>query len=111
MPTPSMLQAATTHNWVSSMDATQNVLEPSIAKMLYQRYGDQNMTGFMEMQGSMNPVPALYYTHFEEDWLHSIVVTDGSTSGSANAAKTITLSASTPVYTYTYPATAQTPRV
>lgn len=110
MPTPSMLQAATSHNWVSSMDATQSVLKPSVDPQLIQRYGDQNMTGFMEMQGSMNPVSALQYDHFESDWLHSIVKVTGQGAAAANAAVTFTVAAS-PAYTYTYPSTAQAPYI
>lgn len=110
MAVPSMLKAATTHNWLSSMDATVNVLKPSIDPRLIQRYGDQNMTGFMEMQGSMNPVSALQYTHYEEDWLHTIVKVVGQSAGGAGAIVTFTV-ATSPAYTYTYPSSAQAPYI
>lgn len=112
---PSLLQAPTNHNWMSSMFAISSVLDagalkPSVDPELIRRYGDQNMTGFMEMQGSMNPVSALQYIHFEEDWLHTIVKVIGQGAGGANASVTFTL-ATSPAYTYTYPTTAQAPYI
>jgi|SRR3990172_2838375 len=107
MPTPSLLQAATEHNWVSSIDSVVNILKPSIDSELVKRYGDQNMTGFLEMQGATNPVSQLQYTHFEEDFLHDVVIATG-TAGAANAAVTYTIIGG---YTYTYPLSAQAPYI
>ena len=107
---PSMLQAPTNHNWVSSIDATVNVLKPSIDPQLIQRFGDQNMTGFMEMQGSMNPVTQLQYTHYEEDFLHTIVKVQTHSAGATDTAVTLTI-ATSPAYTYAYPSTAQAPYI
>ena len=112
MPTPSVsANVATTHNWVSSMDATLSVLEPSVGKTLTQRYGLQDMTGLIEMwDGGLNKVPVgqLYYDHFEEDWLHSIVKLDANGGGGAGASVTLTVAAA---YQYSYPSTAQTPYI
>src|SRR3990167_5758969 len=107
MPTPSLLQAPTEHNWVSSIDSVVNILKPSIDSELVRRYGDQNMTGFLEMQGATNPVSQLQYTHFEEDFLHEVVIATG-TAGAANAAVTYTIVAG---YKYTYPTSAQAPYI
>jgi hypothetical protein len=73
MPTPSTVQSPTTYNYVSSLDLVQNLHKPEIDSEFVRRYGDQNLTGFMEMQGYMNPVSAIEYTHFEDDWLHETV--------------------------------------
>jgi len=112
---PSLLQAPTNHNWMSSQFAVASALDaallkPSVDTEFIRRYGDQNMTGFMEMQGAMNPVSALQYIHFEEDWLHTIVKVVGQAAGAANASVTFTL-ATSPAYTYTYPTTAQAPYI
>lgn len=107
MPIPSVLSgAATTHNWVSSSVINQALLKPEVDPNLYRRYGDQNMTGLLEMLGGMNPVSALEYTHFEDDFLHSIVKVDAAGAGAANASVTLTVAAT---YQYTYPSSAQSP--
>lgn len=108
MPTPSVVRAATNYNWLSSMQASQAMLKPEVDPRLTMRYGDQNMTGFMEMQGSMNPVSALEYTHYEDDWLHSIVTVGAQGGGAANAGVTLTVNAG---YQYTYPGSAQSPYI
>jgi len=41
----------------------------------------------MEMQGYMNPVSAIEYTHFEDDWLHEVVRT--AQAGSAAPGDTV----------------------
>lgn len=108
MPTPSMLASASTYNWISSMDAVQSILKPEIDPQLVRRYGDQNLTGFLEMQGSTNPVAALQYTHFEDDWLHTIVKNTASFAGGANATVSLTVAAS---YIYTFPTGPQAPYI
>lgn len=107
MPTPSILQAPTDHNWVSSIDSVLKVLKPSVDSELTKRYGNQDMTGFLKMQGATNPVSSMEYTHYEEDWLHDIVIATG-TAGAANAAVTYTVVAG---YQYTYPTSAQSPYI
>lgn len=109
MPIPSVLSSvATTHNWVSSMVPTAALLKPEVDPNLYRRYGDQNMTGLLEMLGGMNPVSALIYTHYEDDFLHSIVKVAAAAAGAANATVTETVAAA---YQYTYPSSAQAPYI
>lgn len=108
MPTPSYTKAPTTHNWVSSMDAVQNLHKPVIDPKITRRYGNQNMTGFLEMQGAMNGVPAIQFTHYEDDWLHTIVKVNAHAAGAANSTVTLTVQ---PTYQYTYSTTPQTPYI
>ena len=111
MPTPAALNAATTHNWVSSIQASAYLfMKPTVDPQLIRRYGDQNMTGLMEMNGGMNPVASLEYFHDEDDWLHSIVIP--TTQGGGAAGATVTLTVAT-AYQYAYPptATAQSPYI
>lgn len=106
--TPSTVQAPSTYNFVSSLDLIQNIHKPTIDTTLTKRYGNQNITGFMHMQGSMNPVSSIEYTHFEEDWIHSIVQVSAQGGGSAGATVTLTVGTS---YQYVYPTTAQAPYI
>ncbi len=106
--TPSSVQAATDYNFVSSLDLIQNIHKPTIDGQLTKRYGNQNITGFMHMQGTMNPVSSLEYTHFEEDWIHSIVKVAAQAGGAGDAAVTLTIGSA---YQYLYPTAAQAPYI
>ena len=90
MPTPSVVQSPTTYNYVSSLDLVQNLHKPEIDSEFVRRYGDQNITGFMEMQGYMNPVSAIEYSHYEDDWLHEVVHPSVQTGAANNATVTLT---------------------
>ena len=72
-PTPSVVQRATDYNYVSSIDVLQNLHKPVIDTELTRRYGDQDLTGFLALQGAMNPVASIEYSHYEDDWLHEVV--------------------------------------
>jgi hypothetical protein len=89
MPTPSVVQSATTYNYVSSLDIVQGLHKPEVDKEFYRRYGDQNLQGFAELTGKMNPVSAIEYHHYEDDWLHEVVRATGA-GGGAGAAVTCT---------------------
>lgn len=107
MPTPSMLSnAPTTHNWVSSIIGTGALLKPEIDPVLYRRYGDQNMLGLIDMYGGKNPVSSLLYTHFEDDFLHSIVKVNAAGAGGAGATASLTVQTAPTVYNYVFPPTA-----
>jgi len=90
MPTPSVVQSPTTYNYVSSLDLVQNLHKPEIDSEFVRRYGDQNLTGFMEMQGYLNPVSAIEYSHYEDDWLHEVVHTSVQAGAANNATVTLT---------------------
>jgi len=90
MPTPSVVQSPTTYNYVSSLDLVQNLHKPEIDSEFVRRYGDQNLTGFMEMQGYLNPVSAIEYSHYEDDWLHEVVHPSVQAGAANNATVTLT---------------------
>lgn len=108
MATPSLLQAPTNYNYVSSLDLTLSPHEPVVDTTLTQRYGNQNITGFLEMQGAMNPVSGIQYTHFEEDWIQDIVEVNTQAGGAADASVTLTVDTA---YRRTYPGAAQAPYI
>jgi len=91
MPTPSTVQSATTYNYVSSLDIAQSLHKPEVSSQFVRRYGDQNLTGFLALQGAMNPVSALEYSHFEDDWLHEVI--HPSVQTGAGAGDTVQLTA------------------
>ena len=82
---PSVAQAATTQNYVSSIDFLDLIHKPDVGDNLVKRYGTQSLTGFIDMVGGKQPVEAYEYTHFEEDWLHqTLTVANDATQGASS---------------------------
>jgi len=109
MPTPSIAQAATTHNWVGSAQLLQSALKPQYDNELYRRYGDQNMVGLTALLGGMKPVAGLEYLHSEEDWMHELIfVAANNTVYSAGALGTYTIASG---YQFTYPTSPVSPYI
>ena len=101
MATPSSVQSATTHNWLGSQ-AQYNLLKPEIDPREYMTFGEEDITGLMEIMGSKNPVKSVQYRHFEDDRLHTIV----RATGTAAAANTLNIYTVDSAYTMTsFPAT------
>src|ERR1035437_7348582 len=104
--TPSLTQEPTIYNYISSMDPVFSPVKPEVDKTLTPRYGNQSITGLIELiSGGLNPVPALYYQHFEEDWITDIVEVVGQAAGAANAVVTFTVAAA---YQWIFPGAAGT---
>ncbi len=106
MATPSVVKTPGTHNWVGSA-STYNLLKPQIDNTLYQRYGDQDITGLIEKLGGKNPVAGATFKHFEEERLHEVIVATG-TAGAAGAAVTYTFQSASK---YTFPTSAVSPYI
>ena len=82
---PSVAQAATTQNYVSSIDFLDLIHKPDVGEKLVKRYGTQSRTGFIDMVGGKHPVAAYEYSHFEEDWLHqTLTVANDATQGASS---------------------------
>jgi hypothetical protein len=94
MAIPSSVKSATTRNYVSALDAVLGLHKPEVSSEFVQKYGDQNLQGFLSATGAMNAVSQPEYHHYEEDWLHEIVQ-GTATAGAAGATVTLTLGAST----------------
>ena len=69
MPNPNQVAQATTHNWNGSQ-AAFNILKPTINSKEYKSFGEEDITGLMEVMGSKNAVKSVSYRHFEDDRLH-----------------------------------------
>lgn len=115
MPTPSVVQQATTHNYVGSLDAF-DIHYPNVEETYTRKYGTQDLTGFMKVNAMENAVESILYRHFEEDWAHEIVkvstvtaVTAGTTATpSAGAGVTYTIASA---YQYDFPGTDVAPYI
>jgi hypothetical protein len=94
MAIPSSVKSATTRNYVSALDAVLGLHKPEVSSEFVQKYGDQNLQGFLSAQGAMNAVSQPEYHHYEEDWLHGLVKGTATTGGNGVAVN-ITLGAST----------------
>lgn len=80
--TPSNVAVATTNNYVSSIDlvnrmdggttdAAQALHKRDVDEQLIKRYGNQGITGLMELLGSKKETTANTFEHYEETFLHN----------------------------------------
>jgi len=83
--TPSLAQTVTTESYVSSVDFLSEIHKPDIGETLVKRYGDQSLTGFIEMMGGKKPVANKEFIHYEEDWIHQTFATSSSAVEGAGA--------------------------
>ena len=74
---PSNVAVATTSNYISSVDlvermdglttdAAQALNKRDVDEQLVKRYGDQGITGLMELMGSKKETQANVFEHYEE---------------------------------------------
>jgi hypothetical protein len=81
-PTPSAVAVATTQNYISSADLVdrmdggstgdgQALHKRDVDEQLVKRYGDQGITGLMELMGSKKETSASVFEHYEETLLHN----------------------------------------
>jgi hypothetical protein len=82
---PSAAQVVTTENYVSSVDFLDEIHKPDVGEVLVKRYGDQSLTGFIDMMGAKKPVANKEYIHYEEDWVHqTFTVANDATQGASS---------------------------
>jgi hypothetical protein len=77
--TPSIQQVRTSENYVSSVDFLNEIHKPDVADVFVKRYGDQALTGFIEMLGAKKEVSQKSFMHFEEDWIHQTLTVKNTT--------------------------------
>lgn len=85
MAIPSASQQATTQNYVSSSNfiaATagkgDGLHKPEVSEDFVKRYGNQGLTGFLDVIGAKAPVSNYQFSHYEEDWIHQSFQMDGA---------------------------------
>ena len=89
VPTPSNVAVATTSNYVgtssllaASEGGTGALLHKrDVDEQLVRRYGNQGITGLMELLGNKKETQALKYEHYEETFLHNHFTATVGSSG------------------------------
>ena len=87
---PSAVQVATNENYVSAM-TTNSLRKRDVSEKLVKRYGDQGITGLLELMGSKAPSNNNTFEHYEEAFRHNSVTVQFSAVNPAAAAVTLTL--------------------
>ena len=89
---PSAVQVATNENYVSAM-TTNSLRKRDVSEKLVKRYGDQGITGLLELMGSKAPSNNNTFEHYEEAFRHnSVTATLALTSGGGTVAASSTAS-------------------
>jgi len=92
---PTSVALATQDNYVSSLTTTAlNMHKRDVSEDLVKRYGDQGITGLLELLGNKKECTQTQFEHYEEALMHNAVklTMDGSApSAAATAAETMTL--------------------
>ncbi|MDB4301926.1 hypothetical protein N9924_00015 [bacterium] len=79
----------TDYNFITSLD----LHKPEYDTELTERYGDQNLSGFLTMIGAEKGVSSLEYNHFEEERIYPKIKATNGGAGGAGASVTFTLDA------------------
>ena len=82
---PSAVQVATNENYVSAM-TTNSLRKRDVSEKLVKRYGDQGITGLLELMGSNAPSNNNTFEHYEEAFRHNSVTVQFSAVNPAAAA-------------------------
>lgn len=81
---PTLAKTVTTENYVSSVDFLDEIHKPDVGEVFVKRYGDQSLTGFVQMMGGKRAVAQKEYSHFEEDWIHQTFTVKSTVLNSDN---------------------------
>ena len=85
--------STTDYNFITSLD----LHKPEYDTELTERYGDQNLSGFLTMIGAEKGVSSLEYNHFEEERIYPKIKVAAAAAGVANTAKALTLQAASTI--------------
>ena len=87
-PSPSNVAVATTSNYVNSAtllaaasDGSNLLTKRDVDEQLVKRYGNQGITGLMELLGSKKETTANKFEHYEETFLHNHFTATVGSSG------------------------------
>lgn len=87
---PTAVQSATTENYVSALTATSGDLHKrDVSEKLVKRYGDQGITGLLELMGAKAPTTQTTFEHYEEAFRHNDVTIRFDAGGAAAAATAV----------------------
>lgn len=79
----------TDYNFITSLD----LHKPEYDTELTERYGDQNLSGFLTMIGAEKGVSSLEYNHFEEERIYPKIKATNAVAAAAGGPAVFTLSA------------------
>ena len=82
--TPTAVMSATNDNYVSAI-ATLDLHKRDVSDKLIKRYGDQNITGLLELMGAKAPCTQTQFEHYEETFIHNSATIRFDSSASAAA--------------------------
>jgi hypothetical protein len=94
---PTSVQTATNENYVSALTATSGQLHKrDVSEELVKRYGDQGITGLLELMGAKAPTTQTTFEHYEEAFLHNDLIFqfDSSVSAAGVVSEAITVQSS-----------------
>jgi len=69
---PTALQVATNENYVSAL-TTNSLRKRDVSEKLVKRYGEQGITGLLELMGAKAPTSNTTFEHYEEAFLHNSI--------------------------------------
>ena len=88
---PTAVMTATNENYVSALTATSGQLHKrDVSEKLVKRYGDQGITGLLELMGAKAPCTQTTFEHYEETFRHNDVVVQFDTASEVEAGDTVT---------------------
>lgn len=89
---PTSVQTATNENYVSAL-TTANLHKRDVSEELVKRYGDQGITGLLELMGAKAPTSQTKYEHYEEAFLHNDInfSIDAAITGGAKTSTACTI--------------------
>jgi len=87
---PSAVQIATNENYVSNL-TTNSLRKRDVSEKLVKRYGDQGITGLLELMGSKAPSNNTTFEHYEEAFRHNSVTGQfpGTSPGTGSVTMTL----------------------
>jgi len=101
--TPSAVKVASSFNYVSSADlvsrmdgetttAAQGIHKRDVDEQMIKRYGDQGITGLLELHGAKKECTNNLFEHYEEDFIHNnFTATIADNAGGTDNASTMTI--------------------
>jgi len=89
----SVIPSAVKYTGTSNYVAASNLHKPQVDDRLIERFGDQGITGLLEMVGAKKSVQNSEFYHWEEARLHQSYTGSFVLSGATSAVATITISA------------------
>ena len=88
---PTSTMTATNENYVNAITATSGELHKrDVSEKLIKRYGDQGITGLLELMGAKAPTTQTTFEHYEETFRHNDIVVQFDTTSEIEAGDTVT---------------------